>query len=86
MNNTLNNLKTAQQVLSLENEVTKYVDLAGIITHFSCVLKVSVSLNFVPLEMIYHKLANLLILHHLNYMHDTNHKVFTRVVMGLGSW
>ena len=34
------------------------------------------------MEMIYHRLAYLLILHHWNHMHNTNHKDFSRVVTG----
>ena len=34
------------------------------------------------MEMIYHRHAYLLILHHWDHMHNTNHKDFSRVVMG----
>jgi hypothetical protein len=34
------------------------------------------------MEMIYHRLAYLLILQHWDYMHNTNHKDFSRVVTG----
>jgi hypothetical protein len=34
------------------------------------------------MEMIYHKLAYLLILHHWDHMHNMNHKDFSRVVTG----
>jgi hypothetical protein len=34
------------------------------------------------MEMIYHRLAYLLILHHWSHMHNTNHKDFSRVVTG----
>jgi hypothetical protein len=35
-----------------------------------------------PMEMIYHRLAYLLILHHWSHMHNMNHKDFSRVVTG----
>ena len=34
------------------------------------------------MEMIYHRLAYLLILHHWDHMHNTNHKDFSKVVTG----
>jgi hypothetical protein len=34
------------------------------------------------MEMIYHRLAYLLILHHWGHMHNTNRKDFSRVVTG----
>ena len=34
------------------------------------------------MEMIYHRIAYVLILHHWDHMHYTNHKDFSRVVMG----
>ena len=34
------------------------------------------------MEMMYRRLAYLLILHHWDHMHNTNHKDFSRVVMG----
>jgi len=34
------------------------------------------------MEMIYHRLAYLLILHHRDHMHNMNHKDFLRVVTG----
>ena len=40
------------------------------------------SLKFIPMEMIYHRLAYLLILHHWDHMYNTNHKDFSRVVTG----
>ena len=49
-----------------------------------CLKGESVSLKFIPIEMPYHKFAYLLILHHLDHMHNTNHKDFSKVVMGFG--
>ena len=34
------------------------------------------------MEMTYHRLTYLLILHHWDHMHNTNHKDFSRVVTG----
>ena len=51
-------------------------------TRLTCVWRVCVSLKFIPMEMIYHRLAYLLILHHWDHMHNTNHKDFSKVVTG----
>lgn len=51
-------------------------------TWLSCVWRVCVSLKFIPMEMIYHRPAYLLILHHWDHMHNMNHKDFSRVVTG----
>ena len=61
-------------------EQTKYVDITEINTQLSCGGRVCVSLKFFPMKMIYLMLAYLLILHHWDHMHDTNHKNFSRVV------
>jgi hypothetical protein len=56
--------------------------LTEINTRLSCVRRVCVSLKFIPMEMIYHRLVYLLILHLWDHMHNTNHKDFSRVVTG----
>ena len=51
-------------------------------TRLLCVWRVCVSLKFIPMEMIYHRLAYLLSLHHWDHMHNTDYKDFSRVVTG----